>query len=318
MPVLSVLHSPPIPTSDDIAQAKDILRDFLLRLGYKSPCTSPDAEIRAIVTSEIISWNIGLSSDAIELLMDAGCTIAESAYAHTPRQHRILIAIFTTYWLYIDDVANHRGEDLAEFGRYFIRGQKQPHPVLQRAALQLLEMHEYYPRIGADSIVISSLDAFVGMYIEHASKDTLISPGATKYPYFLRLKTGLVPPYGHFNFPKGWRDPADQRYLQLLPEIDLMTIAINDILSFYKELLSGETNNHVHMRAAAEQKTPMMVLREFAEEALVTTRKIEALTSDDPQLAEIYRSYLMGYTEFHVRAKRYRLDDLGMDFDAST
>ena len=64
-------------------------------------------------------------------------------------------------------------------------------------------------------------------------------------------------------------------------------------LSFYKETLQGETDTYIHLRAAAEQKEPMAVLRELVEETLDNIRNIEALTSTDQQLADICRRHLM-------------------------
>lgn len=103
-------------------------------------------------------------------------------------------------------------------------------------------------------------------------------------------------------------------------------------LSFYKESLAGETDNLIHLRAAAEQKDPLSVLREVVEETLESIRKVEVLTAADPQLAKICRSYVIvsvggtyegecadrvwtqGYVEFHFRARRYRLEDLEMEY----
>lgn len=102
-------------------------------------------------------------------------------------------------------------------------------------------------------------------------------------------------------------------------------------LSFYKESLGGETDNYVHLRAAAEQKDPVVVLRELAEETLTTIVQVQELTASDPELSSILHSYLMvsaactsreeqmtdqclaqGYLEFHFRARRYHLEDLQM------
>ena len=100
-------------------------------------------------------------------------------------------------------------------------------------------------------------------------------------------------------------------------------------LSFYKEALAGETDNYVHMRAAAEQKPPLMVLQELADENLESIRKIEELATCQAGLAEICRSFIMvssavrvdcylsrpivighqGYIEFHFNARRYRLEE---------
>ncbi|KAI0643174.1 terpenoid synthase [Trametes meyenii] len=321
------IHQP-----DAVSQTKDILKYFLDRLQFCPRPLVSDPTLRAKVTAEIVSWNAGLSPHAVEILADASYNLAITAYAHTPKDHQFVIAMYTAYWVYIDDVAAHKLEAVRQFGLRVVAREDQEDPVFQRAALQLLEMHEYFPSVSADLIAICSMDAFVGTYIEHTSKNMATAPGATRYPYFLRLKTGITASFGLFNFVKGWRDPLDNRHVQLLPyveslaiksgdltdwvffrELDYITVAGNDILSFYKELLAGETDGHIHMRATAEGKPVLVVLKELVDEMLDTVRKVEDLTANDPQLGSICRSYIMGFTEFHFRAKRYRLGELEIE-----
>ncbi|KAJ3004053.1 hypothetical protein NUW54_g4992 [Trametes sanguinea] len=83
-------------------------------------------------------------------------------------------------------------------------------------------------------------------------------------------------------------------------------------LSFYKEALRGETETYIHLRASAEGKDPLTVLRDVVDETLRSIREVRQLTSAHPKLEAICESYLMGYIEFHIRAKRYRLDELEM------
>ena len=63
-------------------------------------------------------------------------------------------------------------------------------------------------------------------------------------------------------------------------------------LSFYKEELAGETNNYVHLRASAEQDSAANVLRHLVEEVLESAAKIDALTSEDSELAALWHRYL--------------------------
>ncbi|KAI9058171.1 terpenoid synthase [Trametes sanguinea] len=289
-----------------------ILRRFLSALQYRAPRTPINHELRKEVADEILSWKAGVSMQYVEALTDTCCTIAESAYRHTSYQHQLLIAIYTTYCVYIDDLGHRDLDALGQFVKRFIARQDLQDPVLQRFVRQFQEIYEYYPRLSADIVNAKSLDAFIGMYIEFTAKDMVVAPGATMYPAFLRLKTGIGIAYALFNFVKDWRDPSDNFYLQLVPEIEQFTDAINDILSFYKELLAGETDNYIHLRASAERKDPVVVLRELLEETLDTIRRVKDLTSSDPETTEIIDSYLMGYVEFHFRAGRYRLEDLQM------
>ncbi|KAI8986210.1 terpenoid synthase [Trametes punicea] len=297
---------------DPIEETKHILRDFLSRLRYRAPHTPLDYRMRKEVEDEIVSWDADLSPAYIAALTDTSCSIAECAYAHTSYQHQLLVAIYTAYAVYVDDLGSRDLEALGEFVKRFVAHQDLQDPVLARFVRQFQDMYVYYPRLSADNINAKSIEALIGMYIEFTAKDMVVAPGATMYPAFLRLKTGIGAAYALFNFVKGWRDPSDNFYLQLIPEIERYTDAINDILSFYKETLEGETDNYIHLRAAAEKKDPVVVLRELANETLESIRKVQSLTSSDKQITDILRRYIMGYVEFHFRARRYRLEDLQM------
>ncbi|KAI0366876.1 terpenoid synthase [Pilatotrama ljubarskyi] len=312
LPIVCKPSPQAIPVTEDVvAGIKSAVRDFLMRLRYRAPHTPANAKLRAEVTAEILSWNAGLSPPYVEALMDTSCTIAESAYAHLSYKHQLLVAIYTTYVVYVDDIGNRDLEVLGQFGHRLLAREDLGDPVLERLAQQLQDMYDYYPRLSAHSITIATLDSVVGMYVEFTTRDMAVSPGATRYPWYLRIKTGIGSAYALFNFVKEWRNPADNYHLQLLPDVEHFTDAIN--LSFYKEALNGDTDNYITLRASAEQKDPVMVLRELCEETLESLRRVEVLTSSDPQMASILRSYLMGYVEFHFRAKRYRLSELSVE-----
>nr|BDI63123.1 sesquiterpene synthase [Trametes versicolor] len=317
MPYIQDACSSPLPlcaSVDAITEIKDILKDFLRRLNYRSPHTPANAKLRAEVTAEIASWNADLSPSFKHGLAETCYTIAESAYAHTSYEHQRIIALYTTYLTYVDDLGGRDLDALGEFGRRLLAREALGDSALDRLVTNLQDMYAYYPRLSAHSIAVSTLDFFVGSYVEATGKEMAVAPGATKYPGYMRMKTGIGAAYALFNFVKDWRDPADHFFLQLIPEIEFYTDTINDILSFYKESLAGETDNLIHLRAAAEQKDPLSVLRDVVEETLESIRKVEVLTAADPQLAKICRSYVVGYVEFHFRAKRYRLEDLEMEY----
>ncbi|KAI0670974.1 terpenoid synthase [Trametes maxima] len=308
-------HEPERPQSEEaIEETKRVIRDFLARVQYRAPHTHDptNPKLRAETAAVIYSWNAGLTPGFVEGLTDTSCGIAESAYSHIPYEHQLVVALYTAYMVYVDDLGNRDLDALGQFGRRFVARQGVVDPVLERLVEFLQDVYAHYPPLSADTITVSTLDSVVGMYIEFTAKDMAIVPGAARYPAYLRQKTGIGPAYVLFNFVKGWRDPRDNFHLQLIPEIEHFTDAINDILSFYKESLEGETDNYIHLRAAAEQKDPLTVLRELSEETLQSIYNVEALTSSDPQLNAICRSYLMGYIEFHFRAERYRLEDLQM------
>ncbi len=211
---------PPCGTSlDTISEIKEILKDFLRRLNYRSPHTPPNAKLRAEVTAEIASWNADLSPSFMRGLAETSYVIAESAYAHTSYTHQRVIAIYTAYLTYVDDLGGRDLDVLSEFGRRLLAREPFGDPALDRLVVMLQDMYAYYPRLSAHSIAVSTLDFFVGSYVEVTGKKMAVAPGATKYPGFMRLKTGIGAAYALFNFVKDWRDPADHFFLQLIPYV---------------------------------------------------------------------------------------------------
>ncbi|KAI0643138.1 isoprenoid synthase domain-containing protein [Trametes meyenii] len=308
-------HESECPQSTEtITETKHIIRDFLARVQYRAPhaLDPTNLKLRAETAAVIFSWDAGLTPDFVKGLTDTSCSIAESAYSHIPYEHQLIVALYTAYMVHVDDLGNRDLDALGQFGRRFVAGEGLVDPVLERLRGFLQDVYVHYPPLSADTITVSTLDSVVGMFIEFTAKDMAVAPGAARYPAYLRQKTGIGPAYVLFNFIKGWRDPRDNFHLQLIPDIEHFTCAINDILSFYKELLEGETDNYIHLRAAAEQKDPLVILHELSEETLQSIYNVQALTSSDSQLNTIFRSYVMGYIEFHFRAERYRLEDLQM------
>ena len=96
--------------------------------------------------------------------------------------------------------------------------EQQPDPVLERLAeLLKTRTHQLWNACSADAIVAGTLDAVAAMYVEHSTQDTLvIVPQATRFPYYLRTRAGIGPPYIHFAFMGEWREAPDT-YLQVIP-----------------------------------------------------------------------------------------------------
>ncbi|KAI0770506.1 terpenoid synthase [Fomes fomentarius] len=289
---------------------KCILQEFLGNVRYRSQQTPQNPEIRGAVTAEIVSWDRALSWTYINALTDTSCTVAECAYPHTSYEHQLLIALYTAYLTYADDVGQHNVEAVGQFVRRFTQKAPQLDPAFDRLTALLGTMYGFYPYTSGDGIINNTLDSLTGMYIELTTQGGVIAPAAARYPYYLRLKTGIASAYAHFNFTRDWAVGAGMSYLQMLPDLELIIVGVNDILSFYKETLAGETDNYVHMRAVAERKPPIKVLRQLADEVLDSVSRLEELAAAQSGLDRIFRSFLMGYIEFHFNARRYHMEDL--------
>ncbi|KAI0769049.1 terpenoid synthase, partial [Trametes elegans] len=284
------------------------IRDFIERCGFQSPHSAVDSELRCHISDEVASWNVGLTAAHAEKVVDTSCLLTETAYAHTSPEHRYFVARYTAYFLYADDLGGRCVEALNQFPRLFAIAQAQLDPVLDRLAELIRGAHALWTDVGANAIITGTLDALTAYHIELTTRDMVVRPGAVRYPDYLRLRTGIDPPFIAFVFMRGWRATA-QSYLQFVPDMEWWIGAAN--LSFYKEELENETTNYVHVRAAVEQSSRLQVLQKLANEVLETQRRLDSMMADDEELAALWRGYVQGYLEFSIKTPRYRLAELG-------
>ncbi|KAI0662064.1 terpenoid synthase [Cubamyces menziesii] len=296
---------------DPDKEIRSIMLHFLQGCRYQNVSTPPDEELRHRMLMEVESWNVGLSSKHAECFIETGSHFAETAYRHTSPEHRFFAARYTAYFLYADDIGQHHVEALKEFPRRFMNGEPQLNPILDRLVNLVKSAHELWTDVGTDAIIIGTLEAISAFYLEYATHDMVIKPGAVRYPDYLRLRSGIDPPFIAFVFMRGWRDTAES-YLQLIPDMEYWIGAVNDVLSFYKEEKEQETANYVHLRAAVERLPPLVILRNLADEIVETTHRLDRLVDDDVELAALWRGYVQRFLEFSVKAPRYRLSELGL------
>ena len=55
--------------------------------------------------------------------------------------------------------------------------------------------------------------------------------------------------------------------------------------------MAGEKSNYVHLRAAAEQKSPMEVLQQLTDEVLDTAQRIDIIIGYDEELRTLWHDY---------------------------
>ncbi|KAH9846345.1 terpenoid synthase [Lenzites betulinus] len=294
-----------------IEETKNVIRDFLRQCNYTDLMTPPDLELRRRTTLEVASWEVGLPPTFAEKLVDTSCHFAETAYGHLPPEHVFFVARYTAYFLYADDLGDTHLDALREFPHRFVNAEQQLDPVLERLAAMIRGAHALWTDFGTSAILAGTIDALTAFYIEFTTCGMAVQPGAVRYPDYLRLKSGIDPPFVAFIFVRGWRSTAES-YVQLIPEMEYWIGAVNDVLSFYKEELAQETANYIHLRASVEQTPPLVVLRKYADEILETTRRIERLAAGDAELAALWQGYKQHFLEFQVKAPRYRLAELGL------
>ncbi|KAM5542953.1 hypothetical protein V8D89_003337 [Ganoderma adspersum] len=289
-------------------EVREIIRNYLNRTVTTCSdvfCLAEASQKCAMLSQDILNTVSGFvnatgddSTVAVKLSVVAA-DLAGTSYTHTSPEHQRYIAIYTACVVYADDIGSRHIDALAQFSRRIVTGERQLSPGLEVLAGLLKQSYNLWPEVGADCIISSTLVAITSMYLECTMGNMVVNPKATRWPNYFREKTGFASAYAHFNFMKGWRSTPDS-YMQLSP----------DLLSFYKEELSGDTTNYVHIRAATDESTPVDTLRLLADETLACEEKIGLLIGEDCELMAVWRSFEQGYLAFHVKTPRYRLDDL--------
>ncbi|KAI0366894.1 terpenoid synthase [Pilatotrama ljubarskyi] len=299
-------------------EIKATIAYFLKECKYGNPRTPLSPELREKTALEIASWGVRLPGNNAKKFADTSCRFAETAYAHLSPEHQFFVARYTAYFLYSDDLGSQHLEALGQFTRRFANGERQLDPVLERLAEMVKRSHELWTTFGSNAIITGILDAITAYYLEFTTRDMVIKPGAVRFPDYMRVRTGIDPPFIAFIFMRDWRS-SPESYLQLVLELEYWIGVVNTYdlpnrrFSFYKEYQDHETNNYLWIKAATEQTSPLVALRRLADEILETTRHIYQLAGEDAELSALWHGYVQRYIEFHLDTPRYRLVELGLE-----
>lgn len=297
------------------ATPKSIILDFLFNMGYTRPEFAPATRLEDDLTTIIYSWKIKGLDPRVSAMIPPSAAMGEMSYHNHRYEVKLLISLFTFFMIYIDDRSS-RGDPApyAAFQQNYILSRPQLDPVLDHFAECLGEMWTFYDAFTANAIVTSSLEFVSGCLLENLTTDMPINPLADRYPYFLRSKTGVAQAYTFMMFPKA-QHHTPTAFIQAAPAISYWIDITNDILSFHKEELAGETGNYVHLRAAVVHRKPIEVVGNLVEEALRATESIES-TLDGAAL-DAWRTFKEGYVTFHISQERYRLSEIAAALEPS-
>ncbi|KAF8458283.1 hypothetical protein JB92DRAFT_3078677 [Gautieria morchelliformis] len=89
--------------------------------------------------------------------------------------------------------------------------------------------------------------------------------------------------------------------------------ALMSFMKFHKENLEGETANYIHTRAYIDNKAPLQVLAEIAEELRTAINTIHLALSDSPRALHTWEVFEHGYITWHITQVRYKLKDLDLE-----
>ncbi|PCH34384.1 terpenoid synthase [Wolfiporia cocos MD-104 SS10] len=288
------------------AVSRTIINEFLSRMKYSYPDRPRDYELEARVKDITRSWK---DEAALRRHIITGISITETSYSHLPAvDAKVAIAVLTGIVTSIDDPT---ASAATNFSQRLCNGSIREDPgILGHLAKILANMWDLYPRYSAGLILTSTLDLLNGEMLGEDACGGL----ARTIPFveYHRGLTGMPGAYACFIWEKT-RFPDERVYAQAIPTATVYINFANDILSFYKEALAGETTTYIYNRARVAGKAQLETLREVVDETVAAYEKTCAILGEG-DAKDAWVSFAEGYIQFHLLSPRYRLQEL-LDID---
>ncbi|KAG2069211.1 terpenoid synthase [Suillus decipiens] len=248
--------------------------------------------------------------------MAVGIAMFKSTYAHLPdRATRMWIFMITVLVTCVDDLMD-KGEDLVHvynFYERFTKNQSQGNPVLIAIDALLRDIVVHYSSPVSNMIVASVFDFISSILLDNETKDMQIMTEARSYPDYMRLLSGVQTAYSLFIFPSTL---PPMEYIQCMPDIAIIVNYTNDILSYYKEEIEGDTTNYLSRVAASRALAKQDILHEIIEKTVQAHYNILNCLRPHAEACASYVSFFSGYVEFHATLKRYKMDEIMVEMSS--
>jgi hypothetical protein len=296
-----------------LASIRQVIANFLRR------CDLPYANVVNITIDDVLysecyqeAINRGIPMNgkySLRPYMDLGVAMF-NAYTYLPdHATKMWICLITVLLACIDDMID-KPEDLVHLHSFYERfasNQSQGNPVLHAVDALLRDIVCHYSSPVSNMIVTSVLDFISSIMIDNETKGMQISTGAKSYPDYMRLLSGIPTAYSLFIFPPTL--PL-REYVQCMPDLALVINHTNDILSYYKEEIEGDTTNYMSHVAASRALTKQDALHAIVEKTVHAHHNILEYLGPHTEACDAYVSFFVGYVKFHTASKRYRMEEV--------
>ncbi|KII85801.1 hypothetical protein PLICRDRAFT_56281 [Plicaturopsis crispa FD-325 SS-3] len=303
--------SPPAASigKDDV---RDTVKSFLARCDIPYVAHVPyDHELEARVRAEGARRGYSMEGpDSLEPFIPMGVMVGATSFTHIPsKPTQVHICLYASLAIYVDDAFEKDPDAIAGFNERFYS--KQPHKdkVLDDWADLLRRVPEYFDRLPANIMVSSLLDFVTACYLEHEMGGIQVDPSGLNYAVWARRMSGAADSLALSIFP---REMPINHYIQALPDIAYFINGLNDILSFYKEELEGDTVNYISLLANYQNIPKLEVFRHVADQAVAAHASAVRILSPYKETADAFRHFSRGYVSWHTCERRYKLDELDL------
>ncbi|KAF4610846.1 hypothetical protein D9613_006485 [Agrocybe pediades] len=255
------------------------LNRFIEQLDYVSEAlVKADDRVLQEIRHEFREFDNGAWFDAT---CSVSANLAVLPYPMHSHESKLMVARFTWFLLYVDDIGKR--------DRGTLEG-------LQKAL------------VGNTT----DEDMINGWLLEETQsvQEMKLMPAGQSFANYLRTKTGGGSCFAFMLFPKEF-DIDISVYIQVMDDLTLFNNYANDIFSFYKEELQGETNNYIHNRAFLTGKHVAITFQEICDETVAAYERITSLL-ENTKAAPLWKRFVNGYLAFHLNVPRYRLREIGL------
>ncbi|KAG1849796.1 isoprenoid synthase domain-containing protein [Suillus tomentosus] len=303
-----------VPTSTldgDLSKSiRQTIANFLRRCGLQYIDVTLDEAYHSECCQEAIKRGFPMDGKySIRTYMDAGVAMGSFTYAHLPDPARMWMSLFTAVVTRIDDMVDN-GEDMVDvccFNERFVNRQPQGNPMMNMLDVILREITCLHSPLASDLITTSALNFMSSNCLDNETRDMQISPQVPLYAQYSRELSGLADGYALFIFPSML--PIRQ-YIQCMPYLRNIVNHTNDILSFYKEEIQGDSINYLSLMATSRSITKQEVLQEIVEKTVQSHHSILECLRPHTEAYNAYISFFDGYVKFYAVLKRYKMKEI--------
>ncbi|KAL3682259.1 hypothetical protein R1sor_000281 [Riccia sorocarpa] len=291
--------------------------DHIMRAAYaKYADVHVEQAVNRIFDDEVTAGRLSHEErNLVGKMIPLGCSSAMWYYFNFSRELKVVIGLFTTLAARVDDLCNKDPTTMIpEIQRSILNwgSGDESHRVhahiahLQRVVT--VEVPKYYGPVVSAIIIKGTIDFLVGCKMESwIPKGVACPPTASRFPVYMREKTGLGETYAYFNFPEKMFPEAKwlELYLPAIPDIAHFTNGMNDVLSYYKESLDElDENTYVKTMSRALGCSALDVWRSSCGRLKALISEIRATLSRREDLLQAWSSFQDGYIFWHLMEKR--------------